>query len=304
MTRVVFLGTPDAAVPTLRALADRFEVIGVITQPDRPKGRSGTPSPPPVKEEARRLGLSLAQPDSRAELVEVLEGLSPIDVGVVVAYGRILPPQALAAPDHGMLNVHFSLLPRWRGAAPVNRAILAGDEMTGVTIIGLDEGLDTGPVLTAQAVDIQADETAGDLTQRLARLGASLLVGNLDAYLAGDLPLTQQSDEGLEYADKLEGHDRPLRLESSAAEAVNRVRALAPSPGATLQIDGNPHKVMKAMVSPEQVEPGTWKEVSGRLVIGLQSESLELVEIQPPGKKPMSGEAWLRGRQESSGSVD
>lgn len=303
MTRVVFLGTPDAAVPTLRSLAERFDVVGAITQPDRPKGRSRQPVPPPVKEAARDLGIPISQPASRSAVVDELAELSPVDLGVVVAYGRILTPQALEIPAHGMLNVHFSLLPRWRGAAPVSRALLAGDTMTGVTIIGLDEGLDTGPVLTAQAVDIRPGETAGELTNRLALLGANLLVDNVSAYTRGDLVPTPQSDDGLTYAEKIETGDRPIAIDSSPIEAANRVRALAPSPGATLLIDGEPHKIMKATAGDERVEPGEWRESSGWPLVGLRGGSLKLVEVQPPGKKPMSGDAWLRGKQTDAGSV-
>ena len=177
MSRVAFLGTPEAALPTLRALAADHDVAVVVTQPDREKGRGRAMSPPPVKVEGDRLGLRVVQPTSAGELNEALDSAVRLDLAVVVAYGRILRPEALAIPSGGMLNLHFSLLPRWRGAAPVSRALMAGDPMTGVTIFRLDEGLDTGPVLTAQAVDIDDEETAGGLTSRLATLGARLMTG-------------------------------------------------------------------------------------------------------------------------------
>lgn len=200
MTRVAFLGTPPAALPTLKALSATYDLELVVTQPDRPRGRSKKPVPPPVKSAALEIGARVEQPATSGGLFEALSSVAGLDLGVVVAYGRIIRPEALHIPRMGMLNVHFSLLPRWRGAAPVSRALIAGDTMTGVTIIKLDEGLDTGPVLTAQAVDIKGDENAGSLTERLAVLGAELLMKALPAYLSGELEPVPQSDEGLTYA--------------------------------------------------------------------------------------------------------
>ena len=211
MSRIVFLGTPGAAVPALDALVESTDVGLVVTRPDRPQGRSGRPQPSPVKVAAVENGLPIAQPEDRAGLAGALDDAGPFDLGVVVAFGMILDARALAMPRLGMLNAHFSLLPRWRGAAPVARALIAGDPMSGVTIIRLDEGLDTGPVLTAQAVDIGGEETAGELTSRLSGLAARLLSGVLPAYLAGELVPLPQSDEGATYASKLEPGDRPLR---------------------------------------------------------------------------------------------
>jgi methionyl-tRNA formyltransferase len=303
MTRLAFLGTPGAAVPTLRSLAERHEVPLVVTQPDRPRGRSRAPVAPPVKEEARRLGLEVAQPTSAVGLREVLESAGDLELAVVVAYGRILRGDALAIPTHGMLNVHFSLLPRWRGAAPVARALIAGDSMTGVTLIKLDEGLDTGPVLTAQAVDIRPEENAGELTSRLALLGARLIVDSIPDYLAGDLPPVRQTDEGMAYASKIAPGDRPLRVHGPRGEALNRVRGLAPEPGATLLIDGGRHQVMRAGLHEASPSTGRWVEVSGAPVAGFADGGLELLEVQPPGKRPMSGRDWLRGRHRGAGTV-
>jgi methionyl-tRNA formyltransferase len=170
MARVVFLGTPEAAVPALDSLTQRHEIPLVVTQPDRTQGRSKRPVPSPVKRLASAKGLTVAQPEDRSELAKQFEDHGPFDVGVVVAYGRILRPEILEAPDRGLLNAHFSLLPRWRGAAPVARALMAGDAMTGVTIMKLDEGLDTGPILTAQAIDIPPGVDAGQLTESLAKV--------------------------------------------------------------------------------------------------------------------------------------
>lgn len=303
MTRVAFLGTPHAAVPTLRALASEYEVALVVTQPDRPKGRSGKPVPPPVKEAAKELSLPVAQPSTGPELAEELTAVQPLEAGIVVAYGRILRPEALEMARSGFLNVHFSLLPRWRGAAPVERALMAGDEMTGVTIMILDEGLDTGPVLTAQAIDIPPGDDAGMLTDRLARLGARLLVTALGGYLEGELQPQQQTDDGAVYAEKITRHDRNLDVTWTVDEFVNRVRGLSPDPAATLEIDGKPHKIFRASAHEASPEIGTWEAHGGVPVVGVADGGVSLVELQPPGKNRQPAEDWLRGRRRTGGTV-
>ena len=303
MARVVFLGTPEAAVPTLEHVSREHEVLLVVTQPDRAKGRSGTPSPPPVKDAAARIGLPVAQPETGEQLASFIDEHGPFDVGVVVAYGRILKPDVLDKPLHGMINVHFSLLPRWRGAAPVARALMAGDPMTGVTLMVLDEGLDTGPILTAQAIDIPADDDAGALTSRLAELGARLLADTLPKYLAGTIEPVQQSDDGLTYADKIERTDRPIDIARDADEALRRVRALAPNPAATLVINGDPHKIFSVQPVDAHLEPGTWATVEGRPVAALAHGAVELVRLQSPGRTAMSGTEWVKGQQEDHGEI-
>ncbi|MGH8950034.1 MAG: methionyl-tRNA formyltransferase [Acidimicrobiia bacterium] len=303
MTRIAFLGTPGAAVPTLRALAQGHEIAIVITQPDRARGRGRHLSPPPVKAEAKELGIDVAQPESSEEIEHALRSAGDLDLGVVVAYGRILKPGVLGMPTRGMLNVHFSLLPRWRGAAPVARALMDGDPMSGVTIIRLDEGLDTGPVLTAQGIDVEPGETAGELTKRLAEVGARLLANVLPAYMSGDLEPVPQSDEGMTYAAKIEPGERAIEVDGEREAEANRVRALSPEPGAVLVIDGEPHQVLRARLHRFAPEPGTWQAAEGAPVAGLADGGLELVELLPPGKRPMSGEAWLRGRRRLAGTV-
>ena len=303
MSRVAFLGTPEAALPTLRSLAAGHDVPVVITQPDRQKGRGRTITSPPVRIDADRLGLRVLQPTSAAEVTEALVSAGDLDLAVVVAYGRLLRPEALALPAHGMLNLHFSLLPRWRGAAPVSRALMAGDPMTGVTIFRLDEGLDTGPVLTAQAVDIDTEETGGELTSRLATLGARLLAGAIPPYLDGLLEAVPQSDEGLLYASKIEPEERVVRVVGSRVEEVNRVRALSPEPGATLVIDGEAHQVLRARLHETTPGPGRWINAGGVPVAGLSDGGVELVSLLPAGKRPMSGEAWLRGLRRKGGLI-
>jgi methionyl-tRNA formyltransferase len=303
MARVVFLGTPEEAVPTLTALHQTQEIGLVVTQPDRPKGRSRRPVPPPVKNAALELGLTVAQPESRAELAEGIAEHGPFDVGVVVAYGRILRPEVLEQPAHGFVNVHFSLLPRWRGAAPVARALMAGDPMTGVSIIVLEEGLDTGPVLTAQAIDILPDDNAGTLTDRLATVGARLLAEVLPDYLTGELRPVPQTDEGATYAEKIEPEDRVIDPSADVDTVVAQVRGLAPVPGATLVIDGAPHKILAVRPASHEMAAGSWVAVGDRPIVGLGDGAIEVVTIQPPGRNPMSGEDWLRGLHRKGGNV-
>jgi methionyl-tRNA formyltransferase len=303
MTRIAFLGTPGAALPSLRALARAHEIPLAITRPDRAAGRGRALTAPPVKTEAARLGIEVAQPTTSGEIVQALESAGGLDLAVVVAFGRIITPEALAVPARGMLNVHFSLLPRWRGAAPVARALMAGDPMSGVTIIRLDEGLDTGPVLTAQAVDIGDSEVAGELSERLAVLGARLLIDAIPSYLSGHRAPVPQSDEGMTYAEKIEPAERSIRVEGARKTEIDRVRALSPEPGAVLSIDDVPHQVLRAQPHEAAPTPGTWLAVDDVPVVGLGDGGMELVEVLPPGKRPMSGEAWLRGRHQDSGKV-
>jgi methionyl-tRNA formyltransferase len=303
VSRIAFLGSPEAALPTLSALAEAHEVPLVITRPDRPRGRGREPKPTAVKVEADRIGLDVAAPETAEELGDALREVGPLDLAVVVAYGRILRPSELEIPARGMLNLHFSLLPRWRGAAPVSRALMSGDPMTGVTIFRIDEGLDTGPVLTAQAIDIEPEETAGALTERLATLGARLISDAVPGYLAGELVPVQQSDEGMTHAGKIEPEERIIDVSRHLTDEVNRVRALSPTPGATLMIDGEIHQILLARAAGHSPAPGTWVEVSGRPVAGLADGGMELVTILPPGRNPMDGAAWLRGLRRGSGVV-
>jgi methionyl-tRNA formyltransferase len=304
MTRIVFFGTPDEATPTLQALNDGLGVGLVVTRPDRPKGRSGSPAPPPVKVLAQDLGLALAQPQDRGEVERAVGEAGRFDVGVVVAYGRILTPAVLEVPTHGILNIHFSLLPRWRGAAPVPRALMAGDTMTGVTIIRIDEGLDTGPVLTAQAVDILSDENAGELTARLASMGARLLTEVLPRYLSGELEPVDQLDDGVTYATPLGPADRALGQDRDPATFLGRVRGLAPSPGATLEIDGTTHKILEAHVLEVEAPPvGRWVAGNGAPLIGVGGTAIALDTLQSAGRRLVSGADWVRGRHRTEGVV-
>jgi methionyl-tRNA formyltransferase len=301
--RLVFMGTPGASVTTLDALNETCDIALVVTRPDRPKGRSRRPQPPPVKERALGLGLPVAQPESGAELDRLITDHAPFDLGVVVAYGRILSPSVLETPAHGFLNVHYSLLPRWRGAAPVARALMAGDTMTGVTIMCMDQGLDTGPILTAQAVDISTGENTGELTERLSALGARLMKNSIDPFLGGTLQPVTQTEEGAVYAAKIEAADRPLDIDANPETIVNRVRGLSPRPAATLDIDGDRHKILAVRRHPATPDRGTWRAVDGVPVAAFDDGGVELVRLQPPGRSIQSGADWLRGRHTDHGQV-
>lgn len=293
--RTAFLGTPEAAIPSLETLARVSDVQIVITRPDRPRGRSRRIQSPPVHDAARELGLEIEQPRSASDLVAALERRH-LDLGVVVAFGMLLRPEVLALPKAGFLNVHFSLLPRWRGAAPVERAIMAGDDETGVTIMQMDEGLDTGPIVATRKTPIGPGETGGSLRNRLAGLGAQLLAETLDPWVSGQMTARPQPTEGITYAPRLEAADRHLDFSMDASDAFNRVRALAPAPGARLDIEGGPHKVLEVSAAEIPLTPGEWSvDDAGFPVAGFADGTLTIVTIQSPGKRAMSGAEWLRG---------
>jgi methionyl-tRNA formyltransferase len=301
--RALFLGTPSSAVPSLGAWLDVIDVGLVVTQPDRPRGRSGSPVASQVKRAAEEWGLPVAQPATKAELWETLSEVT-FDVGLVVAYGRILEPRVLDLAPLGFLNVHFSLLPRWRGPAPVERAIMAGDETTGVSLMLIDEGLDTGPVVGVVETPIADDETGGSLTGRLSYLGAMLVDDMLPEYLAGQLEPAPQMDAVSSMAAKLDADETRIDGNWPADTAERAVRAFHPRPGAWLLIDGVRHKLLEVAFSEARVEPGTVAAVDGVPIAGFGHGSLELVTLQPEGKGRQSGSTWLNGRRGAGGTID
>jgi methionyl-tRNA formyltransferase len=277
--RVVFMGTPDAAVPTLRAVAKAFEVVCTYTRPDKPKGRGLHVDVSPVKAAALELGVEVRQPKGLKNEADNIRALEP-DVLLVVAYGAILRPDVLEIPRLGPVNVHFSLLPRWRGAAPVERAICAGDTKTGVTTMLMDEGLDTGPMLLVEEEEIRPDDTSGTLRARLADRGADLAVRTLLALDRGDLEPTTQPDEGMTYAEKIDPAEAHLDPSGDAAALERKVRAFDPSPGTFVTFRGKRLKGWRAALH------------DGGVVL---PNGLHLIEVQPEGKKRMSGEAFANG---------
>lgn len=296
--RAVFYGTPVEAVPSLRALVQMAEVALVTTRPDKARGRSGRPQAPPVKEAAAALGLPVSQPGRAAQDLERLRSLA-VDVAVVVAYGQILPSELLEAPRCGFVNVHFSLLPRWRGASPVVRAILAGDELTGVTLMQLDAGMDTGPVLAMHPTGVGPEETAGELAARLAEIGAAMLAAHLPAYVAGEVAPRPQPAAGVTAAARVRAEEAFVDPTRHRCEAVVRaVRAFDPKPGAWTELDGVRLKLWGARaVENPGPEPGRVEAVEGKVLLGVPDGAVELVEVQPEGRRRMTAGEWMRGRR-------
>jgi methionyl-tRNA formyltransferase len=292
------MGSPDFSLPSLRALTahERFEVVGVVTQPDRASGRGREVKMPPVKALALELGLPVIQPEKLRvpEAMEQLRIWAP-DLIVVAAFGQILRKEVLALPQHGCINVHASLLPRWRGAAPINAAILAGDEETGVTIMQMDAGLDTGPMLAQRSTRLTREDTAGSVTQALSTLGADLLIETLPRWLAGEIQPQPQDGALATYAPMLKKEEGRLDFNHEANELERRVRAFNPWPGAYMEWEGGILKIHRAHVEPDHAEAGQRLVVQNQPAVGARRGILVLDEVQPAGKKPMSGKSFLLG---------
>ena len=303
--RIVFFGTPEFAVASLRALLrERFTVAGVVTQPDKPQGRSrSTLVPPAVKLAAVDAGLPVLQP-ARPVGDLFLAGLRRLepDLGVVVAYGHILRREVLDLPARGMVNVHASLLPRFRGAAPIQHAILSGDRETGISIMRMEEGLDSGPVLHRVATPIAEGETAGSLTSRLATLGAGALVEALSLMSAGAGAAMPQDADGATYAPKISREIARLDWSRDAASLERQVRAFDPAPGAWTSLDGAPVKLFGGMPAVGGGEPGTVLAASDRLVVAGGTGAIAVSEVQPAGRNRLPVEDWVRGRGIRTGS--
>jgi methionyl-tRNA formyltransferase len=301
--RLVFLGSPDFALPTLRGLIDAYEVVGVVTQPDRPAGRGRPLRPPPVKEAAEGAGVPVFQPPRLRghEALAQLKRWAP-DVIVVAAYGQILRPELLELPRFGCLNVHASLLPRWRGAAPVQAAILNGDETTGVTIMLMDPGMDTGPILSQRAVSILPEDTGGSLSARLSVLGAELLLEVLPAHLRGQLHPKEQDEAEVTYAPLLRKADGLMDLRRPASYLARQVRAFDPWPGSYL-VWGRRRLVVKKAhaLMGESPEIGRVQLLNGFPAIGAAEGLLVLDSVQPAGKTEIPGDAFARGARDLIG---
>ena len=290
------MGSPDFALSTLQALHQNYPVVGVVTQPDRPTGRGRELKPPPVKTLALDLGIPVIQPEKlrQSDAMEQLRAWSP-DVIVVAAFGQILKQDILGLPRFGCINVHASLLPRWRGAAPINAAILHGDEETGITIMKMDAGLDTGPILSQRSVRIQPDETAGSLFGTLSTLGAELLLDTLPDYFSGEIKPRPQPGEGATYAPMLKKEEGLLDFSSPALVLERKVRAFNPWPGTFFEWYGGRLKVHRASVSPGKKREGEQLVYDGLPAVGTSDGLLILEEVQPAGKKRMPGKSFLAG---------
>ncbi len=304
--RLVFMGTPAYAVPTLDALlASGHSIAAVYTQPPRAGGRGQKLRPPPVAMRAEAAGIPVRTPRSLtdAEAQSAFAALKP-ELGITVAYGLILPPAMLAAPRLGCINAHASLLPRWRGAAPIQRAIMAGDAETGVTIMRMDEGLDTGPIVMASAVPIGPETTGGALHDRLAALSATLIVEAIDGLAAGRLDTSPQPEAGATRAAKLAKHEAAIDWRAPATRIERMVRALAPTPGAWFAHGGERIKVLAAdMAAPAAgpAPPGTVLDAALTIACG-EGSALRPTRLQRGGRAPMAADAFLRGRSIEPGT--
>lgn len=309
MVRVVFMGTPDFAVPSLKALIEHpeFEVVGVVTQPDRPAGRGRELTAPPVKRVAEAAGIAVYQPKSlrTPEAVEQLADWEP-DVIVVAAFGQILRANVLDLPRYGCINVHASLLPRWRGAAPISYAVRAGDAESGITIMRMDVGLDTGPMISKTAIPIAPDETGASLHDKLSVLGAEMLPDALLKYIAGELVPQPQPEDGITTAPTMEKSAGLINW-SDTAEAIDRqVRAYTPWPGTFTYLDGEMIKVISGKAlrdDPAYPLPGTVVQWQGGLAVQTGGGLYQIEMVQPAGKKAMPSSAFLTGHPDIVGRV-
>jgi methionyl-tRNA formyltransferase len=297
--RIVFGGTPDVAIPSLDALADsRHELVAVVTRPDSPSGRGKKLTASPVAERAAELGIEVMKPQRPRdeEFVTRLAQIAP-DCCPVVAYGALLPQRVLDIPQHGWVNLHFSLLPAWRGAAPVQHSILAGDQITGATTFRIVLELDAGPIFATVTEPIRSDDTAGDLLHRLSLSGARLLVDTLDGIEDGTLTPTPQpeTDARVSYASKINVEDARIDW-AQPAETVDRlVRACAPAPGAWTTFRGERFKINSARISDAALPPGVLEITKRSVRVGTGTRALQLGEVQAQGKKPMTAADWARG---------
>ena len=306
--RVLFAGTPEVALPVLRWLMDSpsHEVVGVLTRADARQGRGRTLHPSPVAALARQAGLEVRTPATlrEEETQEWVRGLHA-DVAVVVAYGRLVPAALLEVPQHGWLNLHSSLLPAWRGAAPVQRAIIAGDTLTGASVFRLEEGLDTGPVYAHVTASIEDEDTAGDLLARLAEKGVALVDEVLEQLASGTAAPVAQRDDGITLAPVLTPADGEIRWSETAAAIDRRIRGVTPAPGAHTTYEGARLRLGPVTQVPEVTDlPAGMLQVSKHeVLVGTGGCAVRLGQVAPAGKKWMAADAWARGAHPAAGAV-
>jgi methionyl-tRNA formyltransferase len=297
--RLLFAGTPAAALPSLRALIDnpRHDVVGVLTRPDAPSGRGRKLTASPVAELARASGIPVFDPAKPTD-PEFLAAAGELDVDCcpVVAYGALLRDPALGLPRHGWVNLHFSLLPAWRGAAPVQHALLHGDDTTGASTFLIGPGLDDGPVFGVMTERIQPRDTSGDLLERLSVAGAELLVATMDGIADGSLQPRPQPTEGVSLAPKLTTADARVRFDQPAIAIDRRIRACTPNPGAWTEFRGERLKLAPVVpTDAPRMSPGELRMDGHALLVGTLTTPVQLTQVQPPGKKPMPADSWARG---------
>lgn len=304
--RLVFMGTPDFAVPALKAAVGEHEVVAVYTRAPKAAGRGMAERKSPVHIEAVKCGIPVLHPASlKSEDAIAVFRAHNADVAVVVAYGLLLPKEILSTPKIGCLNLHASLLPRWRGAAPINRAIMAGDTETGVAVMRMEEGLDTGPVGLEDVVKIDPDMTAGELHDKLSETGANLMTRALAALAVTGLQFTPQETEGVTYAKKLEKSETKIDWSKPAQEAHNHIRGLSPFPGAWFEIEGGKEKLrvraLRSTLGEGKGKPGT--VLDENLTIACGNGAVRLIEVQRAGAKAMKANEFLRGVPLAKGEV-
>lgn len=310
--RIVFMGTPEFAVPSLKLLLEQnYDVVAVVTQPDRPKGRKKTLTPPPVKEAALSFGLPVLQPERMrsAEAVATLAELKP-DLIVTAAYGQILPKDVLELPMLGCINVHGSLLPKYRGGAPIQRSIINGEHSTGVTIMYMAEGLDTGDMISVIELPITDEDTSGSMFEKLSLAGAELLGATLPSIIAGEVKSIPQQDDQATYAPNLNREDERVDWSKSARAIFNQVRGLSPMAGAFTYLNGEVFKIWACAVPSEDdkgkanVVPGTVVAADNSgIIVQTGAGLLILKNIQPAGKRTMTAAEWLMGARLEKGTV-
>lgn len=303
MAKVVFMGTPDFAVPVLERLIAEHEVIGVVTQPDRPAGRNRQVQFSPVKQAALAANIPVFQPEKirRPEAIETLRQWTP-DVYIVAAFGQILPQTVLDIPPHGSVNVHASLLPRWRGAAPIQAVIRAGDAETGITIMKMDAGLDTGPMLSQRSIPLAPDETGASLHDKLAQLGGDLLIDTLPGYLSGAIQPTPQNDALSTLAPRIDKEEGRIDWTQPAAHIERTVRAFTPWPGTFTTWNGQTLKILAGKVLSGRAEPGKVVSVNGELALGTGEGLYAPERLQLQGRNAVTSADFVRGYPQFLGS--
>jgi methionyl-tRNA formyltransferase len=302
------MGSPQFAVPSLQALLETFPIVGVVTQPDRPAGRGQTLKQSPIKLLVNQAGIPVIQPVKlrQPEAMTILREWQP-DLIVVAAFGQILRQEVLDLPPHGCINVHASLLPRWRGAAPIQSAILNDDQETGITIMRMDAGIDTGAIISQVSLPIKPDDTAGSLSDKLAILGAQALMATLPRYLSGEVTPTQQDERAASFAPMLKKEDGRLDFTRTGRQLVNQIRAMNPWPGTYFTKSGNILKVLRASFLSTQAVAGgagtgTAVTNGGKPAFVVADGLLVLEEVQPAGKRVMSGKEFLAGARDWAGN--
>ncbi|MFN3599412.1 MAG: methionyl-tRNA formyltransferase [Aquificaceae bacterium] len=290
--RLLFFGTPDFAVPSLKRLVEEFEVVGVVCQPDKPSGRGQKLTPPPTKLLAKELYIEVFQPEKKSQIFPIVEALKPQYI-VVVAYGKILPPEVIYYPKYGCINLHASLLPYYRGAAPIQRAIMAGEKKTGNTVMLMEEGMDTGPILSQEEEPIFEEDDLKSLSQRLSQKGAELLVKTLREWIKGNIKPISQEHERATYAPPIQKEEYRICWKATSESVRDRIRGLYPNCYALTE-KGERIKILKGKVVKDSGEPGEVIDTK-RLTVACGEDALEVLELISPKGKIMKGEDFIRG---------